>query len=77
MEESKAMATGCSRETLEKLQEQIIRLKIFGKMGKKYFDYQYLLDSYNLDFDIMDLWLDLILETVNELDGLVNFAEKE
>ena len=71
------MATGYSRETLEKLQEQIVRLKIFGEMGKKYFDYQYLLDSYNLDFDIMDLWLDLILETVNELDGLVNVAEKE
>lgn len=66
--------TNCRWETLPEdimdlVYERIIKLKTLGRMGEIYLKYQCeCLDEYDVDLDVLSLWLDIFKETVTEIN---------
>lgn len=58
-----------SDEMMDLIQERIIKLKTLRQMGDIYLKYQReCLDEYDVDLDVLSLWLDIFKETVTEIN---------
>lgn len=59
-------------DVMDLIYERILKLKTMGRMGEIYLEYQCeCVEKYEVDYDLISLWLDIFEETVTELDLLI------
>lgn len=57
---------------MDLIHERILKLKTLGYMGQIYLEYQCeCVEKYDIDYDLISLWLDIFEETLTELGLLI------
>lgn len=61
-----------SDDAMDLIYERILKLKTLGYMGQIYLEYQCeCVEKYDIDYDLISLWLDIFEETLTELGLLI------